>query len=207
MPDDPSTPAKKETFRINIPSPGSAGETQDLGALKKETVKISIPKRPDQPGSGPLPTTTSVVPPAAPAVPAAPGRPFVPPPPPPKPPGAASAPVPPPPAAPRPPAPPAPPKAPEPAAAPVTMKAAQPKKETARIQLPPEPKPLPKATVRMQQTQPLAQTPAAQASSAAITKVAAPMPAAEDSGSVGIAAAVLAISAIVLVIQILTLVA
>ena len=48
--------------------------------------------------------------------------------------------------------------------APVTMKAAAPKKETARITLPPEggsAKPaLPKATVKMQQTQPLVSRPA-----------------------------------------------
>ena len=49
-------------------------------------------------------------------------------------------------------------------AAPVTMKAAAPKKETARITLPPEGgagKPaMPKATVKMQQTQPLVSRPA-----------------------------------------------
>ncbi len=48
-------------------------------------------------------------------------------------------------------------------AAPVTMKAAAPKKETARITLPPEggaKPPLPKATVKMQQTQPLVSRPA-----------------------------------------------
>ena len=48
-------------------------------------------------------------------------------------------------------------------AAPVTMKAAAPKKETARITLPPEggAKPaMPKATVKMQQTQPLVSRPA-----------------------------------------------
>jgi hypothetical protein len=55
-----------------------------------------------------------------------------------------------------------------PAVEPVTQKAAAPKKETARITLPPESgKPsLPKATVKMQQTQPLVKQPAASVSSA-----------------------------------------
>lgn len=42
------------------------------------------------------------------------------------------------------------------------MKAASPKKETARIQVTPEPKrAMPQATIRMQQTQPLSQAPSA----------------------------------------------
>jgi hypothetical protein len=50
------------------------------------------------------------------------------------------------------------------------VKPASPKKETARIQVPPTAKPtMPKATVKMQQTQPLAPAPAA-----AITKAPAP---------------------------------
>jgi hypothetical protein len=50
---------------------------------------------------------------------------------------------------------------------PVTLKAASPKKETARITLPPEGgKPaLPKATIKMQQTQPLVKQPAVPVSS------------------------------------------
>jgi hypothetical protein len=46
---------------------------------------------------------------------------------------------------------------------PLTQKSAAPKKETARITLPPEgaKPPLPKATVKMQQTQPLASRPSA----------------------------------------------
>jgi hypothetical protein len=192
MPDDPSNPAKKETFRINIPSPGSAGETQELGGLKKETVKISIPKKTDQPGSGPI--AGGIAAPAAPVPPPAASRPFVPPPPP-RPPSAPAAPV-------APPAPPAP-RTSE-AVAPMTMKATQPKKETARIQLPPEPKPLPKATVRMQQTQPLAQTPAAQASSATITKVAATSAPADDSLSTVMAVGVFIFAALILAVQVLT---
>jgi hypothetical protein len=59
---------------------------------------------------------------------------------------------------------------PTPAPAPVTQKAAAPKKETARITLPPEgAKPaLPKATVKMGQTQPLVNRPTTAAPSAVI---------------------------------------
>jgi len=51
------------------------------------------------------------------------------------------------------------------------MKAAapSPKKETAKIQLPPGPKPpMPKATIKMQQTQPMASMPAAALNTAAL---------------------------------------
>jgi hypothetical protein len=71
----------------------------------------------------------------------------------------------------------------------VTQKAAAPKKETARITLPPEggaAKPaLPKATVKMQQTQPLRQAPAASITPAAITTAAAGGPAVGTGASDG----------------------
>jgi hypothetical protein len=50
--------------------------------------------------------------------------------------------------------------------APVVSKPTSPKKETARIQLPPEPKSMPKATVKLEQTQPLAHAQRAQVSAA-----------------------------------------
>jgi hypothetical protein len=80
------------------------------------------------------------------------------------------------------------------------MKAA-PKKETARIQLPPDPKPLPKATVRMAQTQPLAAAPAASITKAAVSQ--APAHAAGDGGNVPLAAAAAVVSVIAFVVQLL----
>jgi hypothetical protein len=80
---------------------------------------------------------------------------------------------------------------------PVTQKAAAPKKETARITLPPEGgKPaLPKATIKMQQTQPLVKQPASTQSSlqpaVALTSTMATVPAeAEPDGLVSVLAIV-----------------
>ena len=86
---------------------------------------------------------------------------------------------------------------------PVTQRAAAPKKETARITLPPEGgKPaLPKATIKMQQTQPLVKQPVSSATSQALQPAVALTPAmanvpaeAEPDGVVNI----LAIAALVL---------
>ena len=174
---DPSDDAtKNDTIRITLPP------KSDQPAVKRETVRINVPGKPAAPlGTAPkketskLPTTGGGAPPAPPgglSRPAPPG--------PPKPPSGISAPAMKPPGAPGAPGGAPPPKPPslgarptvplKPAAAPastggaepVTMKAAQPKKETARITLPPEggSKPsLPKATVKMQQTQPLGARP------------------------------------------------
>ncbi len=173
-PSESDDASKAETIRITLPP------KQEQQAVKRETVRINLPGKPlPPPGTAPKKETTKLtgVAPAAPTPPPPVGaKPFVPPAPP-KPPGAPG--VPPPPAAPGvPPKPPtvgarptvplkpAPPAgaAPSAPAAPVgAPKPAAPKKETARISLPAEgaAKPaLPKATVKMQQTQPLVNKPA-----------------------------------------------
>ena len=78
--------------------------------------------------------------------------------------------------------------------APVTAKAASPKKETARIQLPPDPKPLPKATVKMTQTRPVVTGPAATVTPA--PAVVNPVVVEESSPVLPIAAAILALAAV-----------
>jgi len=167
LPPKPEQPtAKRETVRINLPGK-PAVTPAPVGAPKKETTKIPPP---DAGG------VTQIAPPP----PA--GKPFIPAPP--KPPGSLGAPAKPVSGLNPPPKPPslgaAKPTIPlKPAAAPtsvakpvapssgvtdpVTQKAAAPKKETARITLPPEGgKPaLPKATIKMQQTQPLVKQPGA----------------------------------------------
>jgi hypothetical protein len=85
----------------------------------------------------------------------------------------------------------------------VTQKAAAPKKETARITLPPEgvTKPaLPKATVKMQQTQPLVKSQSAMQPSPQLQQAAAPMQSAGPAGDplmgpLSIAAFVLSLAA------------
>ncbi|HEY3900260.1 MAG TPA: hypothetical protein VGM54_16745 [Chthoniobacter sp.] len=207
MPPKPEqSTAKRETVRINLP--GKPAPTMPAGAPKKETTKIS-----------PLESAATPAPPPAPA---AAGKPFVPPPPkppapvgsgtlkpvsgvtpPPKPPSLGAKPT-----VPLKPAPapssvakPAP--APSSGVEPVTQKAAAPKKETARITLPPEGgKPaLPKATIKMQQTQPLVKHPVSSATSQALQPAVALTPAmanvpaeAEPDGMVNI----LAIAALIL---------
>ncbi|MEQ1860417.1 MAG: hypothetical protein ABMA13_10815 [Chthoniobacteraceae bacterium] len=155
---------KRETVRINVPGK----PVPPVGtAPKKETTKLPSGEAPTTPGAPPPPSTAT--------------KPFVPPPPAPRPPGAGlptapsgltpppkplsgAMPPPKPPslgARPTVPLKPAPIGAtaggPTPPPEPVTVKSAAPKKETARITLPPEgaKSPLPKATVKMQQTVPL----------------------------------------------------
>jgi hypothetical protein len=163
--DDDST--KKETIRITLPP------KSDQPAVKRETVRINVPGSQSQPLSSipkketskiTLPPTTAaasgaVPPPPAPGSPAT--RPLSSAVPPPKPPpltGKPTVPL-------KPAAPPAPSGVvPPPAPSGVVAKPASPKKETARITLPSEaPKSaapaLPKATVKMQQTQPLVKGP------------------------------------------------
>ena len=185
-PSEPSDDAtKSETIRITLPP------KSEQPAVKRETVRINVPGKPaPPPGVSPkkettkLPTTGS---PGAGAPPPPPSlgadKPFVPPPPAPKPPPSAPG-MPPPSVRPLssvspPPKPPglgtrptvplkpAAPATPEP----VTQKAASPKKETARITLPPEGSkpPLPKATVKMQQTQPLVNRPQSTITTAPVT--------------------------------------
>lgn len=184
--------SKAETIRITLPA------KPEQPTAKRETVRINLPGKPAMsapPGVGPKKETTKIPAPedtaattqisAAPAAPSG-SKPFLPPPP--KPPGSlgvkpVSGVTPPP----KPPslgARPTVPLKPTPAPAsvakpvapagsglnppePVTQKAASPKKETARITLPPEgAKPaMPKATIKMQQTQPLVKQPAAAVSS------------------------------------------
>ncbi|MEO6785857.1 MAG: hypothetical protein ABI318_06955 [Chthoniobacteraceae bacterium] len=139
--------AKRETVRINIPEHGGTV------APKKETSKVSVPLS----GVGPPPITRPSAPPAPPPL----SKPVSGLTPPPKPPPFASKPT-----VPLRPSPsgavPAPPSG-------IVAKPASPKKETARISLPTDaPKSsapaLPKATVKMQATQPLMKTQPPQAS-------------------------------------------
>jgi hypothetical protein len=211
LPPKPEQPtAKRETVRINLPGKPAA-TTQPIGAPKKETTKIPPPDELTQ---------------AAPTAPPA-SKPFVPPPPkppapmgsgamkpvsginpPPKPPSLGGKPT-----VPLKPAP-APSSVARPAASglnpppePLTQRAAAPKKETARITLPPEGgKPaLPKATIKMQQTQPLVKQPAASVSThsslqpaVALTSAVATMPGeAEPDGLVNILAIVALLISIV----------
>jgi len=174
-PEQPTT--KRETVRINLPGKPAA-TPPPTGAPKKETTKIPPAEATAMPAPAvPPPTAT---------------KPFVPPPPkppssmasgtlkpvsgvtpPPKPPSLGGKPT-----LPLKPAPapssvarPVPPAASGASSAvePVTQRAASPKKETARITLPPDQggsKPaLPKATIKMQQTQPLVKGPGASVSS------------------------------------------
>ena len=152
---------KSETIRITLPP------KSEQPAVKRETVRINVPGKPVPPiGTQPKKETTKLPGGDAPLTPATGSKPFVPPPPAPRP--LATTPLP---AAkplsgitpPKPPSlgqRPTVPLKPAPAPEPLTQKAA-PKKETARITLPPEGSkpPLPKATVKMQQTQPLAPRP------------------------------------------------
>lgn len=184
LPPNPSEssddPTKTETIRITLPP------KTDQPVNKRETVRINVPGQAVPPiGVTPKKETTKLpvggsasdiaAPPASkaftappPAPKSAPGVPPAGPParslsginPPPKPPALGARPT-----VPLKPAPPAPggPAGPTPAPEPVTQKAAIPKKETARITLPPENAPgkpaLPKATVKLQQTQPLPSKP------------------------------------------------
>lgn len=179
--------SKAETIRITLPS------KPDQSTAKRETVRINLPGKPAMTapaGVGPKKETTKIAAPEEPATQVAPpapsSRPFMPPPP--KPPGGlgtsglkpvtgANPPPKPPSLGARPTVPLKPTPAPMTVAKPVapagsginpppeavTMKATAPKKETARITLPPEGgKPaMPKATIKMQQTQPLIKQPGA----------------------------------------------
>ncbi len=219
---------KSETIRITLPP------KSEQPAVKRETVRINVPGKPVPPlGTTPKKETTKLpsgeaVAPTAPPPPAGATKPFVPPPPAAKPPGAGlpSAPsglTPPPKPFSAPAAPPKPPTIggrptvplkPAPAAPtsagptpePVTMKSASPKKETARITLPPEgaKPPLPKATVKMQQTVPLTTprpssiqaVPATMTSQAPVLATAASGPAADPLvGALSIAALVAVLAA------------
>ncbi len=163
---------KRETVRISlpgkpagIPSAGIAPkkETTKLGGLAGAETARMVPSAAEgdmdasatvaKPFTPPTPPSAPSVPPAKPAPGMAP----------PKPPAFGARPTVPLKPAPSAPAAPAAPAAAAAAPAPIAQKAAAPKKETARITLPPEgaAKPaLPKATVKMQQTQPLVNRPA-----------------------------------------------
>ena len=169
---------KAETIRITLPP------KPEQPTAKRETVRINLPGKPAATppvGGAPKKETTKIPPADAGLPPPTVGKPFVPPPPkppmgsgalkpvsginpPPKPPSLGGKPT-----VPLKPAP-APGSVAKPVASgvnappePVTQRAASPKKETARITLPPEGgKPaLPKATIKMQQTQPLVKQPGA----------------------------------------------
>ena len=177
-PSESEDASKAETIRITLPP------RQEQQAVKRETVRINLPGKPSTIpplGSAPKKESTKLgggdetatdlsatvskpfltPPPKPPSAPSTPGIPAAKPlagTTPPKPPSFGARPT-----VPLKPAPPAGPglgagPTPAPAPSPLAQKAAAPKKETARITLPPEggAKPaLPKATVKMQQTQPL----------------------------------------------------
>jgi hypothetical protein len=170
--ESPDDVTKSETIRITLPP------KSEQPAVKRETVRINVPGKPVPPaGTAPKKETSKLPTSDASVTPATGSKPFVPPPPAPKPlptaplaakPIAGVNPPKPPTLGARPTVPLKPAPAPVPsgvaqAPEPVTQKSAAPKKETARITLPPEgaKPPLPKATVKMQQTQPLAPRPSA----------------------------------------------
>jgi hypothetical protein len=193
---DTSSIPKKETVRITLPP-----KPEDTPMVKRETVRINAPgvapkkETTTISGATPLPAAAAPIAPPPPAT-----RPLVPPP------------------APRPPSAPGmpalgvkpntPPAAPSVApkastyagASPVTMKAA-PKKETARIQVAPTQKLPPQATVRLSQpTQALSAAPAPAIRSAPAPAVAADTGAGQDTVVValGFAAAAVALIAAIL---------
>ena len=161
---------KRETVRVSIPE---TDYQPDSPIAKRDTARLSIPDPDDQPSAqAPKKETSKVIVPGSgimnPPVPRPPGPPIPPPPrapvtrplsgatPPPKPPPLSGRPT-----IPLKPAPPTPASGavPQPVSG-IVAKPASPKKETARISLPSEPpKPggpaLPRATVKMQPTQPL----------------------------------------------------
>lgn len=173
--DDDST--KKETIRITLPPKG------DLPAAKRETVRINVPGAQNEPLSSipkketskiTLPPASGMAPPPPSSIGAPPTRPLTSAVPPPKPPPLTGKPT-----VPLRPAPPSG-MTPPPAAAAqpsgIIAKPASPKKETARITLPSDaPRSggpaLPKATVKMQQTQPISKAPASGVRSASTSQV------------------------------------
>ena len=186
-------PAKSETIRITLPPKA------DGPVAKRETVRVNIPESGLQPpAQAPKKETSKVTLPASgampPPAPRPPGPPMPPPPgalkpvsgaiPPPKPPPLGAKPT-----VPLKPAPPAPPSGiPQPPASGIVSKPASPKKETARISLPAESAKaggpaLPKATVKMQQTQPLSKAPTSGVRPAPVTSVTTVAPAMSTSVS------------------------
>jgi hypothetical protein len=227
-PSESEDASKAETIRITLPP------RQEQQAIKRETVRISLPGKPSsippagiapkkestklggvkadpaltetaRLGGGDVDASATVAKPfGAPTPPSAPGIPPAKPVPgmaPPKPPSFGARPT-----VPLKPAP-IPSAAPPPA--PLAQKAAAPKKETARITLPPEgstAKPaLPKATVKMQQTQPLQNrpaptlTPASAITTAAMSSHAAPAEADNMANILSAVAAFIALVSLLLV--------
>ena len=185
---DPTGASKSETIRITLPP------KNEQPSLKRETVRINVPGQPTPP---PAATSKPFVPappspPSAPALKAAGSSA-----PPPRPPSLSGKPT-------LPLKPSAPtsaaPSSPAGVAQAVVQKAASPKKETARITLPDEtPKPpLPKATVKIQQTQPLVNRAAVGAASVSLTQAITPVESANDSvvNALSIAALLISIAAL-----------
>lgn len=183
---DPAGSAKSETIRITLPP------KNEQPSLKRETVRISVPAQtPPPPAAAPKPFV-----PAAPSAPSLPSVPAVKPlggsTPPPRPPSLAGKPT--------VPLKPAVPASAEGVVQAVVQKAAAPKKETARITLPDETgkPPLPKATVKLQQTQPLVNRAAVGATSVSVTQAITPAEPANDFmlTAMSIAALVVSIAAL-----------
>jgi hypothetical protein len=183
---DPAGSAKSETIRITLPP------KNEQPSLKRETVRISVPAQTPPPPSGaPKPFV-----PAAPSAPSLPSVPAVKPlggsTPPPRPPSLAGKPT--------VPLKPAATASAEGVVQAVVQKAGAPKKETARITLPDETAkpPLPKATVKLQQTQPLVNRAAVGATSVSLTQAITPAEPANDFmlTAMSIAALVVSIAAL-----------
>lgn len=189
LPPKGDQPVKRETVRINLPGkPAELSGPGTSSAPKKETTKIAVE-------GGPTPLPPPGPGGAKPFVPSAPGaRPGAPMPPrplgasgaapPPKPPSLGARPM----APLKPASAPAAPSAPGAPRPSEPVKAAQPKKETARITLPPEGAKagMPKATVKMQQTQPLVRQPSTVQASPVIQQAAlsmSPVSEGPDSGT------------------------
>lgn len=162
---DTAGSAKSETIRITLPP------KNEQPSLKRETVRISVPSQATPPPSA----ASKPFVPAAPSLPSVPAvKPLGGSTPPPRPPSLAGKPT--------VPLKPAPPASAEGVVQAVVQKSASPKKETARITLPDETAkpPLPKATVKLQQTQPLVNRAAVGATSVSLTQAITPAEPAND---------------------------
>lgn len=183
---DSAAPQKSDTIRITLPP------KNEQASLKRETVRISVPGQPNPPPPAAASKPFVPAPPSAPSVKASGAST-----PPPRPPSLAGKPI-----LPLKPAAPvaAVPVAPAGVAQSVVQKSAAPKKETARITLPDETgKPsLPKATVKLQQTQPLVNRAALGATSVSLTEAITPVEPANDTvlNAMSIAALVVSIAAL-----------
>jgi hypothetical protein len=182
---DPNEP-KKETVRIVLPSQ-SVTKEPSLTTKSRETVRIQLPLRPpsnkfpplDEPSTAPKPPPEAVVPPQLSSLPPS-SSPTSPP--------VVSAP------------------GPTPAVAPVSPTPDSlfpgPNKETARIQLMPDPPVRPAPTIQMKKTQPLIAMPESIPQSASIAVAPTEKRAGLDTTPMSICWLLLCVSAVILILQI-----